>query len=447
LSGATLAVFLATAQLASALLQSQVQVPDEPSPESGTAQVVAQGVVDIRAGDVRWQVIERTASAPANASSSTSDVGFRVVGSGVLLADNLSTGEQQRLPAGEAMLTLAGDEHIHAALGSDPAVYRDLALVDAAAEAPADGTVVFTGEPFAGPGARHDIDLLQDTLSPGGTMAIPASALPTLVLVLSGVAEIASETGDVFSLGAGEAVSLSGPLVVTATENGASVAAAYTGPAVPRLAETVGTPVAAGRVIQTPGAQTPEAAETLPAATATIEQPVADDADDDGDGLTNAQETEAGTDPNLADTDEDGLTDGQEVLETGTSPLNADTDGDGVLDGDEVAQGTDPLDGVSGTSPVEEPASVEEPIVAEVPTLAETSGVAGDSDGDGLEDTIEAELGTDPFDPDTDKDGLTDGDEYYSFQTGTRNPDTDGDGVLDGDEVANGTDPNNPNSF
>ena len=70
-----------------------------------------------------------------------------------------------------------------------------------------------------------------------------------------------------------------------------------------------------------------------------------------------------------------------------------------------------------------------------------------DADGDGLEDAIEFELGTDPFDLDTDDDGATDGDEYYVHQTGTRNPDNDGDGVLDGDEVANGTDPNDPNSF
>ena len=70
-----------------------------------------------------------------------------------------------------------------------------------------------------------------------------------------------------------------------------------------------------------------------------------------------------------------------------------------------------------------------------------------DADGDGLEDAIELELGTDPADLDTDDDGATDGDEYYVHQTGTRNPDNDGDGVLDGDEVANGTDPNDPNSF
>jgi oligopeptide transport system substrate-binding protein len=70
-----------------------------------------------------------------------------------------------------------------------------------------------------------------------------------------------------------------------------------------------------------------------------------------------------------------------------------------------------------------------------------------DGDGDGLEDAIEAELGTDPFDTDTDDDGATDGDEYYVHQTGTRNPDNDGDGVLDGAEAANGTDPHDPNSF
>jgi hypothetical protein len=45
-------------------------------------------------------------------------------------------------------------------------------------------------------------------------------------------------------------------------------------------------------------------------------------ADLDGDGLSTAQESTYGTDPNLADTDGDGLTDGQEVA-LGTDPLDA----------------------------------------------------------------------------------------------------------------------------
>jgi oligopeptide transport system substrate-binding protein len=91
-------------------------------------------------------------------------------------------------------------------------------------------------------------------------------------------------------------------------------------------------------------------------------------------------------------------------------------------------------------------AAVAEEVAAVDAALAAPAD-AVDGDGDGLEDAIEAELGTDPFDTDTDDDGLTDGDEYYTFQTGTRNPDNDGDGVLDGDEIANGTDPNDPGSF
>ncbi len=74
--------------------------------------------------------------------------------------------------------------------------------------------------------------------------------------------------------------------------------------------------------------------------------------DTDGDLLTDAQEAELGTNPELADSDGDGLTDFAEVgfepgSATGTDPRLRDTDGDGVGDGDEVANGTDPTDPTS----------------------------------------------------------------------------------------------------
>jgi len=53
--------------------------------------------------------------------------------------------------------------------------------------------------------------------------------------------------------------------------------------------------------------------------------------DSDGDGLTDEQEIELGTDPNNPDTDGDGISDGREK-ELGTDPLKKDTDGDGVDD-------------------------------------------------------------------------------------------------------------------
>lgn len=66
-----------------------------------------------------------------------------------------------------------------------------------------------------------------------------------------------------------------------------------------------------------------------------------------------------------------------------------------------------------------------------------------DHDGDGLTLREEQELGTDPNNPDTDGDGLWDGDEVRKYYTNPLNPDTDSDGLSDGDEVLNyKTDPN-----
>ena len=46
---------------------------------------------------------------------------------------------------------------------------------------------------------------------------------------------------------------------------------------------------------------------------------------------------------NNADYDNDGLTNADEINKYYTNPLNADTDGDGFTDGEEIAAGTDPL--------------------------------------------------------------------------------------------------------
>lgn len=136
--------------------------------------------------------------------------------------------------------------------------------------------------------------------------------------------------------------------------------------------------------------------------------------DTDGDGLTDAQELELGTDPNNPDTDGDGLTDGDEVNTYNTDPLSADTDGDGLTDGEEVnSYNTDP------NNP--------------------------DTDGDGLSDGDEVnKYNTDPNDADgdADGDGLTDADEILKYNTDPNNPDSDGDGFTDGQEIEMGTNPN-----
>jgi|GEM_PF-2039762 len=107
-----------------------------------------------------------------------------------------------------------------------------------------------------------------------------------------------------------------------------------------------------------------------------------------------------------------------EELLFGISPLasgeNIDTDGDGISDSKEAVLGTDPK--------------------------------KIDTDGDGYKDADEIKNGYNPTGTgrlpliDTDKDGLLDAQEVF-YSTQPNNPDTDGDGYKDGDEVKKGYNP------
>ncbi|MBI2099601.1 thrombospondin type 3 repeat-containing protein [Candidatus Uhrbacteria bacterium] len=64
-----------------------------------------------------------------------------------------------------------------------------------------------------------------------------------------------------------------------------------------------------------------------------------------------------------------------------------------------------------------------------------------DSDLDGLSDVFEQNIGTDPQNPDTDGDGLTDFQEVRTHGTNPLDSDTDNDERTDGSEITNGTNP------
>jgi len=66
---------------------------------------------------------------------------------------------------------------------------------------------------------------------------------------------------------------------------------------------------------------------------------------------------------------------------------------------------------------------------------------ADDIDQDALSNGQEGTAGTDPENPDTDGDGLFDGEEVRSFGTDPLKSDTDGDGFSDGEEVRKGYNP------
>lgn len=167
--------------------------------------------------------------------------------------------------------------------------------------------------------------------------------------------------------------------------------------------------------------------------------------DSDGDGLSDANEAIAGTDPNNPDSDGDGENDNIEVGGNLASPL--DTDGDGVIDAFESSIVDTDGDGVSNEL---DPENTN-------PCVPNLNAGPCDQDNDGLINSQEATLGTNPTNPDTDGDGINDGLENVNG-TNPLDPcdpdntlpgcqiDTDGDGLLDAIEATLGTDPNNPDT-
>jgi hypothetical protein len=157
------------------------------------------------------------------------------------------------------------------------------------------------------------------------------------------------------------------------------------------------------------------------------------------------------SDPLQVDTDGDGLNDNIEFVPgCGSDPTDGfvnsfDSDGDGVRDGND----TDP-DNVTATVPA--PGEVRTTVIAGTGNFEEQNDDAipgicdADSDGDGLLDGEEADIGTNRNDWDTDDDGRNDGDEHTGsseIPTDPFDPDTDDDGLLDSAEVF-GANPTNP---
>jgi hypothetical protein len=179
------------------------------------------------------------------------------------------------------------------------------------------------------------------------------------------------------------------------------------------------------------------------------------DGDDDGDGITNAEERLAGSDPLNPDTDGDGTLDGAEIGPDPTNPIDSDGDsipdyrepGGNDRDDDGIPDDQDPEDDglrLDGGAPCDShEACGGGACIGRRCRLAEE-----DLDDDGLDNGQEVRIGSNPINPDTDGDGIDDLEEVGSPD---RPEDTDGDGrpdVLesaqvdgDGDGIPDQTDP------
>jgi MYXO-CTERM domain-containing protein len=157
------------------------------------------------------------------------------------------------------------------------------------------------------------------------------------------------------------------------------------------------------------------------------------DFDADGDGLSNLEEEAIGTDPDNPDTDGDGIRDGTEwrggnpanpndLQNRLTDPLNPDSDFDALCDGSNDVIIDDEYLCIGG----------EDRNNNGMRGAVETDGLNHDSDNDGVWDGFEV-LSEYPGPAEYDAN-----DDFPSNQSNPLLPDTDGDGLLDGEEDLDG---------
>ena len=176
-----------------------------------------------------------------------------------------------------------------------------------------------------------------------------------------------------------------------------------------------------------------------------------DNSDSDNDGLTDSQELLLKSNPKVADSDNDGINDLEELGNNFKKPLDSDQDGifnlndkdddnDNLSTSYEIRIGTNPLepdsdkDGLTDNEEVTAPGSV---------SLQDTDGdkiinpIDADDDNDTIPTAIELAIGTNHLKADSDDDGISDAIEVgKNFNSAL---DSDGDGVIDALDVINDT--------
>ncbi|QUR94809.1 Ig-like domain-containing protein [Macrococcoides canis] len=182
--------------------------------------------------------------------------------------------------------------------------------------------------------------------------------------------------------------------------------------------------------------------------------------DTDGDGINNGDESDE-TLPNPTDKDGSGIPD---IVEKPTTPpvntdgdgipddVDTDDDNDGVNDSDEIVVGTDPLNPETTPGTPDESIDTDGDGINNGDESDETLPNPTDKDGNGIPDIVEKPTTPpvdtdgdgipDDVDTDDDNDGVNDSDEEAAGLD-PKNPDTDGDGIKDGAEDTDGDGINN----
>lgn len=196
------------------------------------AEVVAQGVDTMPAGQVVWRVAQGTAPVANDSAKATYPLGFVFVSQGEIQVDFSGTGSRVLLQDGEGSFQQGSTEQRRKGTDTTAGAYLALELVPAdQANAAVNGNQLLTASaPFAAPTGDHDVNLVRDVLQGAEDGLLPGTAVPTYVYVTDGDLEVETADGNRTPLTTGQGGLFTGALKIHAgSSNGAKYLAAIIG--------------------------------------------------------------------------------------------------------------------------------------------------------------------------------------------------------------------------
>jgi hypothetical protein len=485
---ARLFIAIATAALslpgAVVVAQAPALEPDDPSPATRHAQVIAHGVAPMPADEIAWRLTRDRAVPPNRADAEERPAGFILADKGVVALVDHEGRALARIAPGEAVWTEPGVARAVIGIERRAPNYYNIALVPATDLVEGD-QVLIGGAPFIAPsGNAFDVDLIRDVLNRAEESVVSTGPSPALLLVTSGTVFVDS-IGGLVEMTTGEAAQVAGDVVISGASRApaefvvARIGPEVTAPDTSEDSQPHGTPAPAA----TPGTAMETASVTISASLCPIayaggndfadcatpasgvefslmsDDAAAASAQANDDGAISFTGIEPGHYTASAERPAAFATSWVRCRNASGDVLAAHTATNQIAmllaNGDELActwylvqvepRDDTPLDSTTPSptvTAVEEVDSDGDGLTDELETALGTDPLLVDSDADGVSDSDEIDFyGTDALDPDTDGDELDDAEELLTYGTNPLLGDTDGDDVSDGEEVVAGSDP------
>jgi hypothetical protein len=185
--------------------------PNDPSPATGHAQVIAHGVASLPRGDLVWRLRLDRAPIPERAAALPRPPSFVVGESGVVAVAAADGRVLSRIPVGEAAWMSPGTPLAVVSLEHQPANFLDFAVVPSTDPAARD----LVGSAFASPrAAAYDIVLLRDVLTRGEESVLASVTGPAFLYVSSGRVALEDASGGEIDLAAGDVAEFTGEVTI-----------------------------------------------------------------------------------------------------------------------------------------------------------------------------------------------------------------------------------------